>query len=287
MGGGSQTSKTESAPWKPIQGELSDAANQVQHGWRDAYAAGPTPTSPYMQQGWDAIAGQVNNQGSLLNNTLGLANNTVQGNYLSAGNPYFQQAYQGAADQATRAYSSAVDPAMRQYQSQMDQNLSQWKNAISPGIDAQFAAGGRLGSGLFANARNEGETNVARQFSDAQSNQAQYLADSNDALARNLTSTAGNMAYQNYGDERARQNAAMQQAPALSTLPGGILQQIGQQQMDAQNAQKQWSLNLGQQYVGGLAPLMGAGGTSTTKQPGQNPWLQALGLGLQGAAMFV
>ena len=304
MGGGTQKTKTENRPWDGVAPQMANAANQI--GWTYENLFNNLPTSAYTQQSTDALAGQVNNQGSLLNQSLGLAGKTVNGDFLGA-NPYVQQAYQGAADQATRAYSSAVDPSMRQYQSQMtgnlqnyqsslENNMSQWQNAISPGIDAQFAMGGRLGSGLFANARNEGETNVARQFSDAQSdmarsfgdaqsNQAQYLADSNDALARNLTNTAGQMYYQNYSDERGRQNAAMTAAPGMATLPGGILQQIGEQQK-AENPYAQ-KFNIAQQYAQSAGGLNGGLGTMTQKAPGGNPWLQALGLGMQGAAMFV
>jgi hypothetical protein len=283
--GGTQTQKTKSEPWGGVADQLHNAAVAADRGYNAAREAGAPGIDPTTQMSWGSLFNQATDPNSLLGKSLGLAGQTVGGDFLNA-NPYISQAYQGAAQDATRAYSSAVDPAMRQYQSQMDNTLSQYKNAIAPGIDAQFIGAGRAGSGLLANAQNEGRENVARQFNDAQSNMSQYLADSNNALARNLTNMGGQMYYQNYGDERARQNAAMSTAPGLSTLQGGILGQIGSEKEGRQTASNEHLLDLAGRYNSALSGFAGIEGKSKTSGGGQNPWMQALGMGLNGLQTY-
>ncbi|OWJ67449.1 hypothetical protein [Inquilinus limosus] len=240
-GGGTQ--KTKSEPWSGVADQLHNAAVAADHGYNAARSAGFPGIDPATQQGWGALTSQATDPNSLLNNSLGLANQTVQGNFLSAGNPYFQQ-----------MYSKATQPMVDQFNQQ-----------IAPGIDATFLQAGRAGSGLYANARNSAEKTLAGALSD----------------------TAGSLAYQNYSDERARQNAAMTSAPGLATLPGGILGQVGQERQGQQLSANQYLLDLAGKYNSALSGMQGIGGTTRTSGGGQSPWLQALGLGLQGASMFL
>lgn len=68
----------------------------------------------------------INNGANAAANTYGAANptltNTLNGNFLSANNPYFQQMFQGVA------------------------------NAVTPAVASQFEGNGRYGSGAMANA---------------------------------------------------------------------------------------------------------------------------------------
>lgn len=283
--GGTQTQKTKSEPWGGVADQLHNAAVAADRGYNFARDAGAPGTDPATQMGWGSLYGQATDPNSLLGKSLGLAGQTVGGDFLNA-NPYISQAYQGAAQDATRSYLSAAQPTMRQFRSQMADTLSQYKNAIAPGIDAQFIGAGRAGSGLLANAQNEGRENVARQFNDASSNMAQYMADSNNALARNLTNMGGQMYYQNYGDERARQNAAMTSAPGMATLQGGILGQIGADKEGRQTANNEYLLDLAGKYNSALSGFAGIEGKSKTSGGGTNPWLQALGLGINGVTSY-
>jgi hypothetical protein len=95
---------------------------------------------------------------------------TIQGDYLG-GNPFFQGAFQPAAQAATSAFNTAIG-----------------------GITSNASKAGRYGSGAM-----EGlQTAAAGE------------------LASNLTGTAGKLAYQNYADERARQQQATFGAPQLA-----------------------------------------------------------------------
>lgn len=241
MDGGTQ--KTSSQPWSGVQDQLHAAAVAADRGYNSARDAGYPGVDSATTQGWNMLSGQATDPNSLLNQSLGLAGKTINGDFLSAGNPYFQQ-----------MYSKATQPMVDQFNQQ-----------IAPGIDATFAQAGRAGSGLYANARNGAEKTLSGALSD----------------------TAGGLAYQNYSDERARQNAAMSAAPGLATLPGGIMGQVGSERQGQQMSQNQYLLNLAGQYNSALSGMQGIGGTTKTSGGGGNPWLQALGLGLQGASMFV
>jgi hypothetical protein len=95
---------------------------------------------------------------------------TIQGDYLG-GNPFFQGAFQPAAQAATSAFNTAIG-----------------------GVTSNASKAGRYGSGAMQNL----QTAAAGE------------------LAQKLTGTAGELAYRNYADERARQQAATFGAPALA-----------------------------------------------------------------------
>lgn len=110
-----------------------DPAQQVYHGM--------TPTA---QAGYAQMASNARDPNSALNQTIGGLRDTVGGNFLSTGNPYFQQ-----------AYGAAVDPMIRNFNEQ-----------IAPGIDATFSGAGRYGSGLYAQNRNSAEATLAKGLGD-------------------------------------------------------------------------------------------------------------------------
>ena len=70
----------------------------------------------------------------------------------------------------------------------------QFNNEVAPGIDSQFAASGRMGSGMYANQRNRAE----------------------DTLTRSLSDMGERMAFNNYANERGNQMNAMQMAPGMA-----------------------------------------------------------------------
>lgn len=179
---------------------------------------------------------------------------TIQGDYLG-GNPFFEGAFQPAAQAATSAFNQAIG-----------------------NIGSQASKAGRYGSGAMGDL----QTQAAGQ------------------LAKNLTGTAGQLAYQNYADERARQQQATFGAPAMAQADYGDIQnminagQLGEgYQQQALNADMQkfaYNQQLPQsQLTNYLNQVYGfpAGKTTTTQTPYYtNPTATALGTGLLGAQLL-
>jgi len=94
--------------------------------------------------------------------------------------------------------TSAMEAATRPMQERFTQD-------VLPGISSAFSQAGRYGSGLMANQQQRAAEAYQRQIGD-------------------VTSA---MAYRNYADERARQQAAAQMAPAMAELDYGDLQRLG------------------------------------------------------------
>lgn len=202
----------------------------LQYGLAEAqrlYQAGGTPVvspSATTQQAMQAMQNRALQGSPLLGAAQAQQMGTVQGNYLS-GNPFFQGAFQPAAQQATSAFNQAIG-----------------------NIGSQASRAGRYGSGAMG---------------DLQSQAAGQLAQS-------LTNTAGQLAYQNYAQERARQEAAATGAPQLGAADYGDIQkllgvgQLGEQYQQAAYAQPQQALT---SFLTGIQGLpMGTSGTTTTPQ---------------------
>jgi hypothetical protein len=118
---------------------------------------------------------------------------SIQGNYLSAGNPYFTQALAGPTQQATQAYNDAIRQAQ-----------------------GSASMAGRYGSGVSADIQNRAAN----------------------TLATTLTNKYGDLAYQNYAGERAMQNEAVRNAPALAQADYADIAQLGNVGKTAEDYQK-------------------------------------------------
>lgn len=142
------------------------------------------------------------------------------------------QAGQSLNTTGNAALNSTLDGSMlsagNPYFQQMVTQLGQ---SIQPQIDGQFAAAGRYGSGANANA-----------YADALSRQA------------------GQLAYQNYGQERTNQLGAVSQLPGYTAG----LSNPGQQQLTAGYA----PLNQYIQQLGALKPGTLGSGSSVSNQSG-------------------
>ena len=166
---------------------------------------------------------------------LAQRNRAIQGNVL---NPAAQQqqlgtisgAYLGGNPFFQGAFQGAAQAAGREYNQAVNQALSNASRA------------GRYGSGAMNTA----------------------LGSANMALANALSNTAGNLAYQNYGAERARQEAAAAGAPQMAMADYADINQLAQagqttesyQQAALQDAINRWNYyqnlpqNQLQQYMG-------------------------------------
>lgn len=221
------TVSTNQEPWGPQQPYLlrgfEGAQGLLDQGPQTYYPGQTVSDVPQATQ-----SGQnAQLEGAAASNTL--RNQMVGGDFLSAGNPYFQNM------------------------------VGQIGQAIRPGIDSAFAASGRLGSGAHAN-----------------------------AFASALADKAGTLAYQNYGAERASQNAAAQDYTPYQAFMQVGQQQQGQQDRYIADALNRWNFeqNAPQQALNNYMNIVGNrsyGGTETRQQPyTQNSGLQALGTGFAG-----
>lgn len=161
--------------------------------------------------------------------------NLFSGNYLSAGNPYFQNM------------------------------VGQVGQSIMPQIQSNFALNGRTGSGAEANA-----------FADA------------------LTREAGQLAFQNYGQERGLQNQALWTAPTLANQDYQDISALGDVGSQLQNLQQGYinadinrftqTQQLPYQQLAQYSSLIGnpvMPGTTSTQQPFfTNPLGSAMQFGL-------
>jgi hypothetical protein len=171
------TQTTNSSPWGPQQEYLQDIFGQAQDLYNaDGPSYYPDSTvvefSPESQQALQMTQDRALSGSPLREEAVNQNLAAVRGDYLSAGNPFLQGAYNQAANVVT----------------------DQFNNQVAPGIDSQFAGSGRMGSGLYANARNRAE----------------------DTLGRNLTEMGERMSYNNYANERSNQMMAMQTAPGMA-----------------------------------------------------------------------
>lgn len=164
------------------------------------------------------------------------------------------------------AINAAVQPITNAFSSE-----------VMPGIDSNFSAAGRYASGL----------------------QGEAYDDANAQLSQQIGNVSTQMAYQNYGDERQRQMAAVALAPDMAKQDYYDLGMLGQagQGYDEYNTKlinadiEKWNYNQNadwnflNDYIG---LLNGAtGGATTTKQPNQsNGWTGVLG-GLLGAVPII
>ncbi len=179
---------------------------------------------------------------------------TVKGDYLG-GNPFFQGAFQPAAQVARQAFESALGD-----------------------IGSKASLAGRYGSGAMGNLQQQ----ASGQF------------------AQKLTDTAGQLAYQNYAQERARQQQATAMAPEMAQADYGDIQRLlaaGQLGEGYQGQALQADINrfnygqmLPQQQLNQyLNQVYGfpASKTTTTQTPYfTNPTATALGTGLLGVNLL-
>jgi len=225
-----QTVTTTSEPSGSVKPYLDYGLAESQR----LYQAGGTPVvgpSDVTQQAMQAIENRAMQGSPLLGAAQTQQLGTVQGDYLS-GNPFFQGAFQPAAQQATSAFNQAIG-----------------------NIGSQASRAGRYGSGAMGEFQNQ----AAGQ------------------LAQSLTNTAGQLAYQNYAQERGRQEAAATGAPQMAAADyGDISKLLGVGQLEEQYLQSAYSQP--QQALSSFLSNIygypaGSSGTSTTPEY-YNPTLE-------------
>lgn len=177
------TSKTKSKPWGPQAAQLQRIYSMAQ-GLSDKplnfYPGETVYQNPEVQQQLTRLQqrGEQGDSAGLLQGAQGLMADTVAGKYLTPeSNPFLQQTYDVAARNVGESFNTQA----------------------LPGLEARFGGAGRIGS---SNVRSGGYQNaftqMGGQFSDS------------------LASLANDIFGGNYQQERNRQMAAGEMAPALA-----------------------------------------------------------------------
>lgn len=236
----------------------------VQYGLSEAQRLYQTPNVPQYYPGQTYIGPSAQTTAAL----QAAQTRAMRGNPLvPAAQQQLQQTIQGEYLGANPFLQAALQPgfeaAQRQYESATNQALS------------NFSRAGRYGSGAMRGAL----TNVGGEY------------------ARALTGAAGQLGYANYADERTRQQAALQAAPAMAAQDYADIQrlsQIGQQteayqEMALQDAINRFNFEQQAPYARLQSFLSGAYGAPSGMQQVtpvyRNPIGGALGGALAGQAV--
>lgn len=197
MGGGaSGTQRTVSEPWagqKPyIEDVFNKAQTQYNYGDVNPYQGDTTADmSGYTQAMVNNMANYGQSAPGYMQYAQGQLWNTARGDSLNN----YRQYNPELTNTASGAYLNAGNPYLQNAIGSATRPLTEnFNENVMPSIDARFALGGRYGSpGAHGHAANEAAKNYMNQVGDI----------------------ASGMSYQNYGDERSRQEAASGQLAGL------------------------------------------------------------------------
>jgi hypothetical protein len=255
---GQQTQTTNADPWKAQQPYLTQGFTEAQR----LYNQGNPLTAPFSQSTESGL-GMIENRaaaGSPLQQAgLQTALRTAQGGYLGASpvNSFYTNLMNGTGGAVNPALGLAgamaqnpgTNPALallqgtaqgdflnsnpyldRMFGQAAGRVSEQFRNSVTPGIDSQYARMGRLGSGAFAQARNDADKGLGTALGDL----ATTLYGGNYATERQ-----NQMAAQNAIGNVANSDVANRQAAI------GLYGQLGQQGVQNQAA---GALGLGQAW---------------------------------------
>ena len=185
-GGGSSTTKQELDPVvKPYVSDALEKAKLMQEGNVPEYYKGQTWVDPssYTNQAMDMAYNRAIGGSTLTDAAKTQMQNTISGDYLSAGNPYLAQATKAGADVATDQFNKAIQ-----------------------GATSSASAMGRYGSDAHQRLMSDASTNLANSLT----NQAGTMAYNNYNAERqnqlNAMYGAPQMAQSDYYDAQQLQN---------------------------------------------------------------------------------
>jgi hypothetical protein len=205
---------------------------------------------------------------------------------------YTTEAMQAAADRA-RAGSPLTQAALGQQQATVEGGYL----GGNPFFQGAFQAAARPLEMQYMDAINRARSAASSAGRYGSGAMGQLEGRAEGALATGLSDVAGRLAYQNYADERARQEAAATRAPALAETQYGDIQRlanVGAMSEDYQ--QRQLASDIARFNFGQLAPMQalqsylgsvyGApAGMMATQPIIGNPLLGALGGAAAGYAL--
>lgn len=236
------TQQTNTAPWAPQQDYLKEGFQGAQDWFQsnqpeffpDSTVVGFAPQTEQALRGMEtrALTGspvqQAGNQSAL---------DTIQGNFLSAGNPYFQD-----------AFNASMAPAVENF-----------NRNVLPGVDSAFERAGRYGSEMHRDRLTEATDSMSR----AMAEQAAKMGYGNYAQERqnmlNMTAMAPQLAAADYQD----MGQLAQVGAAREGLEGARLQD----QINRFNFEQNKDKDKVAQYLALVGGGYGTSGTSSTTQP--------------------
>lgn len=275
-GGGSKTTQTtNSAPWSGAQPALNTALSGAQNLYNSGVGSQVYTGSTVVPWDKQTIAGQnaITKSANANINGQGLSGQ-LQGVINSGG---YNDAQLGALNNTKNLANSSwsVSPELQKI-------IDQTNADANTNVSLANSAGGRYGSGAgnaaIADAVSKNTNNLL--YSDLNNFQTRR-----DAANSNLF----NMGQTGFGNLGTAYTGL--QAPAQDLMKvGGMNEDLATRQMndrlrifDAQQQRPWENLSRLNAIASGAGQL---GGTQTTAQPGQNPWLTALGYGATGAGLL-
>ncbi len=257
MGGGkggsqSSTQNTVAEPWKGVQPYLkSGYANLEQLYGQGAPSYYPgQEVAPFAPETEAALQWQTNR--ALTGSPLTAAaqdqlTQTMRGDYLMAGNPYLQN-----------AFNAAAAPVMRNF-----------SENVLPGVTAQFASSGRTNSGLHQNAVNSATTGLNESLSNMAGNMAyQNFGRERDNQIRGMM-FAPELANADYSD--------INQLGAVGSIREGQYQNLLNSDIERYNYNSNADWQRTMEYLAGLNSAGGGTSSTTVEQPGQSPFSSIVG----------
>lgn len=260
-GGGTQTTNTISEPWEGVQPYLKSGYGNLEQLYGQgapAYYPGQT-VAPFAPETNAALQWQTNR--ALTGSPLTAAaqdqlTQTMRGDFLRAGNPYLQNAFDAAAT-----------PVMRNF-----------NENVLPGITSQFASSGRTNSGLHQNAINSAATGLNESLANMAGNMAyQNFGRERDNMIRGMM-FAPELANQDYTD--------INQLGAVGSIREQQLQNVlnADQERYNYNANADWQRTV--DYLMALNSAGGGSSQSNTELPGQSPFSSIVGGGMAGLGIL-
>ena len=260
MSGGTQTTSQSSQPWEAAQPSLKNSISEADRLYNSQVGKGAVPWDTQTQRGMGQISDLANaNSGG--NGLSGYYQNIInRGGY----NPQQQAAVDNTMATANSKFNVNDNPAF------MDV-LRQSQEAAANSVNQNASLAGRYGSGT--NQQVLGQT-VGDLTSRMVGNEYNNWQNRRDAANQNLFQF-GQTGIGNVGQAYA---GAQDPAKSLMML-GGMNEDLA-----SRNRNADWSL-LGQKNA--IASGVGSmGGTTTSTQPGQNPFLAALGYASAGSGLL-
>lgn len=273
MPGGGSSNKTtttqNSAPWSGAQPALSQSINYAQRYFNEGIGAKPytdstvVPWDAKTMQGMNAITDQAN---------ANIGGNGLSGQYqgvIDSGgyNPAQLEALNNTRSVANGAFNINEDPGFQQVVDLARNN-----------VNAGASSAGRYGSGIH-------EQTLGNTIGDLGARQYQAFQARKDAANSNLF----NMGAQGFNNLGAAYGGMSAPAQDLMKI-GGMNEDYATRQMNDklrifnEQQNKPWeNLSRLNAIASGAGQL---GGSQTTSQPGQNPFLTALGYGATGAGLL-
>lgn len=251
------TYTTTSAPLPWMEPYLQDFMGRAQEVANVPYQQSPTTAvgpNQTMQTAWQTTANRALQGNPVMGAANTLAMNTMNGQFLGAGNPYLSDVIANTSNDITNAYNNVNVPA--------------WAKMNSS-------------SGSFGN------SGIAQAFGDDRKNLMQTIA--NNATQMRMRNYDTERGYQQSAMGFAPVSAAQDYTDANALMQVGQQQQMFDQGQ-ADQAYKWWQEQ--QQYpqqqlaAYGSALGLGGGGTTTQTQPDPSTASSLLGGGLTGAMIY-